>query len=45
MTLVSHVILQNHVIKGSFDFMSRSSLSQATTLPHLVAIVTQVVEL
>ena len=45
MTLVSHVILQNHVVKGSFDYMGRSSLRQATTLPRLVTIATQVVEL
>ena len=45
MTLVCYVILENHVIKGSRDFMGRSPLRRATILPDLVAITTLVVEL
>ena len=38
MDLVFRVISQDHVIKGSGDFMGGSSSWQATTLPNLVAI-------
>ena len=36
--LIYHVILQDHVIKGSSDFMARSLLRELITLPNLVAI-------
>ena len=45
MVLVCHVILQDHIIKGSCDFMGCSSSYQVTILQRLVAIATLVVEL
>ena len=36
--LIYHVILQDHVIKGSSDFMAMSHLTELITLPSLVAI-------
>ena len=36
--VICHMTLQDHVIWGSFDFVGGSSLLNATTLPHLVAI-------
>ena len=36
--LIDHVILKDHVIKGSSDFMTRSLLRELITLPSLVAI-------
>ena len=38
--LVCHATLQENVIKGSCDFMERSSLRYVTILPCLVAITT-----
>ena len=45
MILVCHVILQDHVIKRSCDFMDRSPSRKVTILPSLVAIGTLVVEM
>ena len=39
MVLVGHVILQDHVIKASYDFMSRSRSTYANILPRLVPII------
>ena len=36
--LVCHVISQNHVIKGSSEFLGRSPSRKVTTLPSLMAI-------
>ena len=33
--LLCHVTLQNHVIEGSFNFMSGSSSMNVTTLPKV----------
>ena len=44
MVSVCHVILQEHVIKGSFDFIGESSLWQVTNLPILLAMGIVVVE-
>ena len=38
MVLVYHMILQNKMLKGSFDFMGRNPSRQVTTLPNLVTI-------
>ena len=43
--LVCHVILQDHVIKVSYDFRVRSPSSYITILPSLVTISTMVVEI
>ena len=40
-----HVISQDHVMQGSYNFMIRSSLLYATTLPSLVAIGIAVAEI
>ena len=45
MVLNWHVILQDHVIKQSCDFMSRSPLMQVTIQQSLVALATLVLEL
>ena len=45
MILVCHVILQDHVIKGSYDFIGRSPLRLVKILPGLVAIGTLIVEI
>ena len=45
MALVWHVILQDHMMKRSCDFMGRRPLMQVTILQKLVAITTLVVEL
>ena len=37
MYLICHVTLQDHVIKGSTDFMEGSSSLNVTSLPGLVA--------
>ena len=44
MVLACHVVLQYHVIIGSYDFMGSSPLRWATILPSLVVITTLVVE-
>ena len=36
--LIDHVILQDHVIEGSSNFMTRSLLRELITLPSLMAI-------
>ena len=36
--LIYQVILQDHIIKGSSDFMARSLLRELIRLPSLVAI-------
>ena len=43
--LKSHATSQNHVIEGSYNFMSRNSSYYFTTLPTLVAIDIVVVEI
>ena len=43
--LVCHVISQDHVIKGWFDFISRSPSRKVTILPSLVAISNVVMEM
>ena len=43
--LVFHVILQDHVVKGSCDFMGESPSWQVTTLQNLVTIGIVVVEI
>ena len=43
--LVCHVILQDHMINGSCDFMSRSPSREVTILPSLGAIGTLIVEI
>ena len=45
MVLVCHVILQEHVIKGSCDFMSYIPSWYVITLPILVTISIVVVEI
>ena len=45
MVSVCHVILQDHLIKGSYDSMGRSLSRKVTILPSLVAISTAVVEI
>ena len=45
MVSVCHVILQEHLIKGSCDSMGRSLSRKVTILPSLVAISTAVVEI
>ena len=45
MNLVCHVILQDHVIKVSYDVMGGSPLWEVTILPSLVGIDTVVVEI
>ena len=45
MILVRHVILQDHVIQKSCEFMGRIPLRYVTMLPRLVAIGTVVVEI
>ena len=45
MALVCHVISEDHVIKGSYDFLGDSSSRQVTIQPSLVAIVTLTVEI
>ena len=45
MYLICHVPLQDHVIKGSCDFMEGHSSLYVITLPNLVAIVAVVVEI
>ena len=45
MVLVYHMILQNKMLKGSFDFMGRNPSRQVTILPNLVTIGTLVVEI
>ena len=45
MVLVCYMILQNHTIKQSYNFMGRSPSRCATILPSLAAIATLVVEL
>ena len=45
MPLARYVILQDHVIKGSRDFMGGSPSRRATILPSLAAIGTLVVEI
>ena len=42
---ICHVISQDHVMQGSCNFMIRSSLLYATTLPSLLAIGNAVVEI
>ena len=44
MILVCHMILQDHEIKGSSDYMGKSPPRQITILPSLVAIGTEVVK-
>ena len=44
LVLVCHVILQDHVIKQSCDFLGRSPSKPVTILQNLVAIATLVVE-
>ena len=36
--LIYHIILQDHLIKGSSDFMARSLLKKVITMPSLEAI-------
>ena len=43
MVLVSHVISQDHVVKGSCDFMGRSPSKKVTFLPSFVVTGTLVV--
>ena len=45
MTLVCHVILQNHLIKGSSEFMGKTQSKYVTIFLRLVAIGTVVVEI
>ena len=45
MVLVYHLILQDHVIKGSCDFMGKSLSRYVTILPSLVAIGTEVMKI
>ena len=45
LVLVCHVISQDHVIKGSCDFMERSSWSELTIPPSLLAIDALIVEI
>ena len=45
MFLFCHMILQDHLIKGSCDFMIGSLSWQVTTLPSLVAIITLVAKI
>ena len=45
MILVNPVILQDHVIKGSCDFLGRGLSREITILPSLVAIGTMVAEI
>ena len=44
MVLVCHVISQDHVIKGLYDFEDSSLSREVIILPSLVAIETVVVE-
>ena len=45
MTLVCHVILQDHVTKRSSDFMKGALHSKVTILPSLVVMGTVVVDI
>ena len=36
--LVCHITLKNHVIKGSFDYIGRSTSRYVTNLPSMVEI-------
>ena len=45
MTLVCHMILQDHVIKASCDFIGRYLSMKVSILPSLVAISTLIVEI
>ena len=45
MVLVYHVILEDHVIIGSFDFMVCSPERYVTSLPSLVIIGNVIVEI
>ena len=45
MVLVCHVISQDHMVKGSCDFMGGSPLWYVTTLPSWVAIGIVVMEI
>ena len=45
MAFATHVTLQDHVIKESCDFMSRSSIKQVNLSLSLVVIGTTVVEI
>ena len=36
--LIYHIVLQDHLIKGSSDFMARSLLKEVITMPSLVAV-------
>ena len=45
MILVYYVISQEHMIKGSCDFIDRSPSRQVTILPSFAAIDTVVVEI
>ena len=44
-TLMRYVILQDHVIKGSCDFMGKSQSVWITILPSFVAIGTLIVKI
>ena len=44
-TLMRYVILQDHVIKGSCDFMGKSQSVWITILPNFVAIGTLIVKI
>ena len=45
MDLVCHVVLQDHVIKRSCDFIGKTHQGQLTFLPRLLVIGTLVVEM
>ena len=45
MILVCHVILQNHVIEGSWDFMDQIPAEPITSFLSLVAICTVVINI
>ena len=45
MALAFHVMLQDHVTRGSFDFICSNPSCWATILPSLVVIATLIVKL
>ena len=45
MFLLCHVIKQEYVIKGSYDFMSKNLSREITAIPSLVATDTEVFEI
>ena len=45
MTLMCHVMLQDHVIKGSCDFMGKNQSRQVSIVPCFAAIATLIVEI